>query len=133
VLEGIKNYFNNYTEVSPDTTRLTLGTSYSKVNGVTLLAASKKLLDINQGIAKPDDRDSLIFKDLYSIDDLLVAHFAAQAEPIVKKLSRRLTTKERVREVISSGTFGKPVKEFFTVGAMSSTPPQTNPLAILSD
>ena len=133
VLEGLKNYFNNYTEVDPNTTRITLGKSHSKVNGATLLAASKKLLDINKGTQKPDDRDSLIFKDLYGIDDLLVAHFASQAEPIVKKISRRLGTKERVREVISSGTFGKPVKEFFTVGAMSATPPQTNPLSILSD
>ena len=133
VLEGIKEYFNNYTEVDPNTTRITLGKSHSKVNGATLLAASQKLLAINKGEQKPDDRDSLIFKDLYGIDDLLVAHFAAQAEPIVKKLSRRLNTKDRVREVVSSGTFGKPVKEFFTVGAMSATPPQTNPLAILSD
>ena len=133
VIAGLKEYFNTYTEVNADTTKLTLGKPHSKVNGATLLDASIKLLKINKGEAEPDDRDSLIFKDLYGIDDLLVAQFKQKADTIGKKLTRRLATKERLREVISSGTFGKPIKEFFTVGSLSATPPQTNPVTILSD
>lgn len=133
VIEGIKKYFNSYTEVDGNTTKITLGKEYTRVNGETLLAASKKLLDISKGTKQPDDRDSLIFKQLYGVDDLLVSHFSAQADTITKKLERRLNTKDRVREVISSGTFGKPIKDFFTTGSMSATPPQTNPVTILSD
>lgn len=133
VIAGLQDYFNNYTEVNGDTTKVTLGKNYTKVNGPTLVAASLKLLNINKGTAEPDDRDSMIFKDLYGIDDLLVAQFKAQTEPIAKKLGRRLALKEKIREVISSGTFGKPIKEFFTVGSLSATPPQTNPVTILSD
>ena len=133
VTEGLKEYFNNYTEVDPSTTQLTLGQKYNRVDGKTLLAASIKLLKITRGEAKPDDRDSLIFKDLYGIDDLLVAQFKAQTEVVTKKLERRLRTKERVREIVSSGTFGKPIKEFFTVSSLAATPPQTNPVTILTD
>jgi len=133
IIEGIKSYFNEYTEVDPETTKLTLGESYSKVTGATLLAASAKLLNINRGKDKPDDRDSLVYKRLYGVDDLLVSHFINQTESIKRKTTRRLGLKEKVREILSSGTFGKPIKEFFTTGELSATPPQTNPLTILAD
>ncbi|MBC8409903.1 MAG: hypothetical protein H8E12_14445 [Rhodobacteraceae bacterium] len=133
VISGLQEYFNNYTKVSKDTTKLTLGKAYEQVSGPALLAASTKLLNINKGLDVPDERDSLVFKQLYGVDDLLVSHFINQNAVIQRKLKRRLAIKEKVREVVSTGTFGKPIKEFFTVGELSATPPQTNPLTILAD
>lgn len=133
IIVGLQGYFNDYTEVDPETTKLTLGESHSKVTGATLLAASKKLLNISKGKDKPDDRDSLIFKQFYGVDDLLVSHFINQNKTIKSKLTRRLGMKDMVREVISTGTFGKPIKDFFTMGDLTATPPQTNPLTILAD
>lgn len=61
---SLKEYFNN-TQVDPEMTKVTLGDSFDKINGDTLLSASKKLLNIHRGVDKPDDRDSLIFKKCF--------------------------------------------------------------------
>jgi len=131
VLSRLNEYFNEYTQVDPETTKFTLGESFNHVTAATLLSASKKLLAINKGTAKPDERDNLIFKKLYSVEDLLAAHFEKQMPVISRKLARSLSLKDQAGEIISSSTFGKPIKEFFTTGDLSATPPQTNPVTIV--
>jgi DNA-directed RNA polymerase subunit beta' len=133
VIEGLQKYFGSYAKVDPEVTEITLGERKEHVNGDLLLKSSVKLLDIEKGKAEPDDRDSLLFKQIYSVDDLLVAHFEKQNEVITKKLARNIDLKDKVREIISSTTFGKPVKGFFTDSDLSATPPQTNPVTILGD
>ena len=131
VLDKLSEYCNEYTQVDPETTKFTLGESFKHVTAATLLSASKKLLAINKGTAEPDERDNLIFKKLYSVEDLLGAHFEKQMPVITRKLARSLSLKDQAGEIISSSTFGKPVKEFFTTGDLSATPPQTNPVTIV--
>lgn len=133
VIKGLQEYFLNYTTIDKETTAITLGKSFEKVDGSTLLAASKKLLKINRNEDTPDERDSLIFKRVFSVDDSLVAYFDKQTPLIKKKLERSLGLKDQVREIISAATFGEPVKRFFTVGDLSSTPPQTNPVTIAAE
>lgn len=129
---GLVDYFNR-TELDPDTTKITLGDSFSNVSGGAMLAASVRLLKINKGESEPDDRDSLIFKKIYSPDDLVSIYFDKQAPMLKKKLERTLGLKEKVRETISGATFGGPVKRFFTVGDLASTPPQTNPATMIAE
>jgi DNA-directed RNA polymerase subunit beta' len=133
VIEGLQKYFGSYAKVDPEVIEITLGEKKEHVNGDLLLKSSVKLLDIEKGKKEPDDRDSLLFKQIYSVDDLLVAHFEKQNEVITKKLVRNISLKDKVREIISSTTFGKPVKSFFTDSDLSATPPQTNPVTILGD
>lgn len=131
VITGLREYFNNYTKVDPSTTKLTLGKSFSSINADALLSSSKKLLNVHRGDDTPDDRDSLIFKRLYSVEDLLLSHFEKQKPIITTKLARTVGLKNKVEEIIGSSTFGKPIKHFFTAGDLSATPPQTNPVTIV--
>ena len=131
-VSGIQYYFSS-TELSPDTTKITLGSAYDKVTPEVLLKASEKLLNISKGKKKPDERDSLLFKDLLGVDDLLVQHFKKQQPLLKSKLSRSLLLKDNVRDIVSAATFTKPIKTFFTTGDLTSTPEQTNPLKIVSD
>lgn len=133
VIQGLRKYFGSYAKVDPEVAEITLGEKKANVDADMLLLSSKKLLDIEKGKKQPDDRDSLLFKQLYSVDDLLVAHFEKQNEVITKKLARNIDLKEKIRESISSTTFGKPIKSFFTDSDLSATPPQTNPVTILGD
>ena len=132
VREGIKSYFDK-TEVDPEVTNITLGDSFNKVDIGSLLAASKKLLAINKGEDVPDNRDSLIFKKMFSVDDLLLEHFERNKEIISKKIQRNMDLRDNVKEIVSPTTFSKSIKDFFTVGDLSSTPPQTNPVTITTD
>ena len=129
--EGLRKYFTEYTKVDPETTKMTLGESFENVTGEALLSTSKKLLAINKGNDVPDERDSLIFKRLYAIDDLLVSHLDKQKTMIERKLARTMNLKNNVGDILGSSTFGKPIKAFFTSGDLSATPPQTNPVTIV--
>lgn len=136
VIKGLTQYFSESsgaTELDKDTTKITLGDSFDAVTGKTLLAASKKLLNINNGKDVPDDRDSLIFKKIYSIDDLLLNYFDKQAPIIKSKLARTLERKDKVRDIITAASFSEPIKKFFTIGDLSSTPAQTNPVTIAAE
>ncbi len=133
VTKGLKDYFNNNTELNSEITKITLGEALDKVNDRTLLKASKKLLEINKGNEKPDDRDSLIFKKMLSVDDLLIEHFDKTKASVEAKVKRNLELRDNIREILPSNTFTKPIKDFFTVGDLTSTPPQTNPVTIATD
>lgn len=130
--KGLIDYFNNKTEVDSAVTKMTLGAEFNRANADALLATSKKLLDINRGNDEPDDRDSLLFKRIYSVEDLVDSYFEKQAPVIQNKMKRSLGLKDKIREIVSPATFGEPVKRFFTVGDLSSTPAQTNPVEIVN-
>ena len=77
VIPALEEYFST-TKVDPNTTKLTLGQSFDKVTVPLLLTASTKLLNIRKGQDKPDERDSLVYKDLLGVEDLLLQHFKKQ-------------------------------------------------------
>ncbi len=128
---GLQKYLDT-TKVSPDTTKITLGKSYKKVGPDTLLATSKKLLEVMRGNQEPDERESLIFKELYGVENLATQYFDKSKESIVGKIRYRMDKKDKVREILSSTTYSKPIKTFFTQGDLSSTSEQTNPAQILA-
>lgn len=130
---GIIKYFTDGTEMDGDVNKLTLGEAFTKVNAESLLATSSKLLDINKGEEIPDERDSLIFKDFYTIDDLVTSYFNKNKKVLKSKIERGLGLRERIKDVITPAVFSDPIKKFFTVGDLASTLPQTNPVTILAE
>lgn len=125
-------YFKN-TGVSPDTTEITLGERFETVDGKTLLSTSSKLLKVMRGDEPADERDSMIFKELYTVDDLLDQFFLKRGKELKRGLSYRLDAKDRVRDVLGSKTYGAPIKDFFTKSDLVSPPPQTNPVNIVDE
>lgn len=111
--------------------KITLGKGHTQVTPDALMDASKRLLNINKGEEEQDERDSLIFKDIYGTDDLLNEYFKAHTPTIQKKMQNALRNRDQVREVIPSNLFTKSVRNFFTTSDLSSTPPQTNPVTML--
>ena len=131
-LEGIKTYLDQ-TQVDPETTRLTLGESFDRVNERTLLATSKKLLKVHRGEEPEDERDSLLFKNLHAVDDLLINFFEKKAPSTIRSLRSRTDNKDSIREIISPDTYSAPIKSFFTSGELSNAAPQTNLVEMLSE
>ena len=133
VRTGILSYFDTSTALDKEVVSMTLGKSFEKVSGETLVSASTKLLNILKGKDKPDERDSLLFKELLGVDDLLEQHFKKQQPLLRSKIARSMGLQDDVRNIISASTFTKPVKNFFTTGDLTSTPEQTNPVKIVAD
>jgi len=129
---GLEEYLNQ-TKVSAETTEITLGKPFEKVSAETLLETSKKLLRVMRGEEPPDERDSLLFKKLFPLDELMKSYMEAHEPRIASNLKFRIESKDKINEIVSSETYTNPLFEFFHKSELTSSPPQTNPLEMLSE
>lgn len=123
------------TKLLPDTTKAALGKSFTQVNGEALLLASKRALGVARGEHAPEDRDSLIFKELRGVDDFLHGKLTHPntLKTVKQKALNNLDRQAKVRDILHGEMFGKPVREVFNSSSLSMNPDQINPLSIMSD
>ena len=121
------------TELRPEATKLTLGKEFSQVDGEALLTGSHRILKVSRQEEKPDDRDSLQFKDLYSAEDLIAdrlmkgkARWDAR-----RKIVNNLDKQDKVAKIVNPDIFGRPVRSFFTQSNLSDRPDQMNPMSYI--
>lgn len=132
-IDDLKGYFDK-TEISPETTKLTLGKEFNHVDGPMLLAASKKLLDVHMGKQEPEDRDALEFKELHSIEDFIKERLEKNKRSLGSRIERVIDNpkRETISSIVNPASFNSVIESFFTQDDKSSTPEQTNPLEMLS-
>lgn len=123
------------TQQNPDVNKITLGAPHTNTNGDAILAASKKLLGISRGTEKSDPRDSLMFKELHSLEDFVGERIQKGSREITRKIKNTLDRKGRsVREVVGPDVFNRTVRSLFTgPSGLSNTPEQLNPLEMISN
>lgn len=128
----IHDYFNN-TEMDSEVNLRTLGGPFNKANTHALLTASKKLIDVHKGTAVGDDRDSLEFKTIHSVDDFFNERLSVDAKRTIgRKLQNKLNQgKKEVAQIVPSSTFTKSLNTFITSSALASIPMQINPVEII--
>jgi len=103
------------------------------ISPTTLLASSAKLLEINRGHSEQDERDSLEFKSIHSVDDFIKNRFVQNANKIKGKIKTNLDIRENVKQIVSSGLLSDPVHSFFVESSLSNTTEQTNHLNMLGE
>lgn len=133
-VEAIREAFSN-AGLLPETTQATLGKAFTSVTGDALLRGSGRILQVARGEIPPDDRDSLIFKSLHSVDDFLHDKLTKSQtqRSIQQKITNNIDRQVKVRDVVSGDFFHKPVHEFFSKASISRNPEQTNPLEMMSN
>ena len=119
------------TKISPETTAITLGKAFGTISGDTLLQSAKKLLSINKGDAKVDNRDSLRFKELWTIDNHIPERIKNSQKRIKFKMNNNVDRRDDIRGIVTSDIFNVPVKTFFTSTSLSQQSSQTNPVDML--
>lgn len=131
--EAVAAIRTKYAETSlrEDTTAITLGKPYSKVSEELLLATATKLININRGTAEVDPRDSLQFKELWTVDDHIPERIANSKARVLSKLRNNIDRKQSIRDVIPADTFNVPVKAFFTSTSLAQQTTQVNPVDML--
>jgi DNA-directed RNA polymerase subunit beta' len=119
----------------PETTKATLGKPITSVTGEALLLASKRILEVARGDIPQDNRDSLIFKQLHSLDDFLHEKLVKpQTKAAIRqKVSNNIDRQVKVRDIIAGEFFAKPIHEYFSKSQTARTPEQVNPLEMLSN
>jgi len=125
----------NETALLEETTKITMGKPYNKVNGEALLHASKNTLEVENGSREPDNIHSLAFKKLRDVEDYIQDKYKMPklVRSLQSKIRNNLDRKSKVVEIISSDLFNKPLKQVFTGSSLSQRAEQVNPLEMLSN
>lgn len=119
------------TDLRPEATSITLGKAFDHVNGDALTRATKKMLAVQNG-AEPDDRDSLVFKDLRSVGDFAHDKIMAASSSIRAKMQRKINTAENPRDALRFEVFDKPIRETFHKNSAAQVAKQVNPVEMVS-
>jgi DNA-directed RNA polymerase subunit beta len=120
------------TKLLADTTEVTVGKRFDSVTPGALVAASKKLLAVNRGEAKVDNREGLHFKELWNVEDFLPERIKNSSLQIKRKIGNNIDRRTKVKQVITADVFNVPIKAFFTRGsAVAQRNSQINPLNIV--
>lgn len=132
LVRHVTSFFDN-TAIRPDTTAITMGKPFNKVTGEALKIGADKVLGVSRGTHKPDDRDSLTFKEVVSIEDFLPDRIS-RTRGIKARLRQSVDHKEKVSDIVPPDLFNKPIHEFFTNGksGVAERSDQTNPIQMLS-
>lgn len=136
--QGYARYIHDFfdkTVLRPDTTKITLGKEATKVDGDVLRIAANKILGVSRRTHSPDDRDSLAFKEIVSVEDFLPEKIERAGRVIKGKLRNTIDLKDKnsVNEVLSTDLFARPIREFFTKGgSLTERSDQTNPIQMIS-
>jgi DNA-directed RNA polymerase subunit beta' len=121
------------TKLDGETTKITLGKSYNEVGKGPLLDASKKIIDIHKGTAESDDRESLIFKSFYDIEDHIREKMVKNSGRIINNIKHKLKKNRAINKALSSQTFDPFVVGTVTTSQLSNPPSQTNPMSIIGE
>lgn len=124
--------FMTEAKMDPDVAQLTLGQRQDTVTGDTIAAASSKLLGISRGTAKPDDRDSLMFKTFHSVEDFAEETIRSKSGEILRRVGNNIDRRKKIRDVMSPDIFNRPMTSLFTGPGHATRPDQTNPLEMIS-
>lgn len=119
-------------ELRPDATEYTLGKPIDRVTGEALHLATSKMLKVQSGTAQPDDRDSIIFKDLRSAADFARDKLEAARRGVQIKAGRKLNTTANIRDIVSFDMFNEPVRQSFTKNSAVRAATQINPIEMVS-
>lgn len=107
------------------------GETYTPIGVRGLLAASEKLLHVNQGLVPPDNRDSLEFKRIHTPDRLLAERIKLDTTKARRKLVSIAARRRNLKAAIPL-MFDDEVQGLIVGNPLSSPLEEINPLQIVS-
>ncbi len=131
----VHHYFNQ-TALLPETTKITMGKPFTKVDGEVLRLASNKILGVSRQTHEPDDRDSLAFKDVVSVEDFIPEKLLNRqaARNIKARLRQTVDHKKTITEIVTPELFRRPINDLFSTGdaKVIERSEQTNPIQMMA-
>lgn len=105
----------------------TLGIEENHVSPAVLLAASKKLMDINKGTSEPDDRDNLRYSHFAGIEDMIKEHIEKDAGRHQRKAAFKMQQKKNL-SWLHSNFFDPQIRSVVVGNPLSQNMEGINPL-----
>jgi DNA-directed RNA polymerase beta subunit len=121
--------------LSPETTKVTLGKSFTGVNKEVLLSTIRNLVQVHTRERNEDNRDSLQFKRVQNLPDFLATRFSKDHDSVRRVKNKISFGMERIDQNAPKISQAIPVKPFNKVyssyiqqSPLIATPQETNPL-----
>lgn len=126
----LKDYLENL-ETSPDVNQRTIGTQSKHVDSKYLLNSSKKLINVLRKEEEPDNRDDLIYKDVFSVNDIFddLLDRMGKTHKLDWRPRRKMQSMDSIDKIVNRNDVNKSIKQIFTTSDLSRYADQTNPLA----
>ena len=93
----------------------------------TILASSEKILAVNRGLVDPDERDSLRFRKIYTMDKLLKERIAMDADKVLRNTMRRISRSGNLKGV-GVGHFNNYAEKLIVGNPLSLALEEINPM-----
>ena len=124
-LEGAK--------LDPRVTQITLGKPLADLGKATIKAVLKKTIAGSRGEAEFDERDSLAFKNIHSVQDFVHDRIAGKMaiNSMRFDLKNLLYKDKPITEVVNSALLDSKVHPLFTSSSISEFAPRDNPLQMI--
>jgi DNA-directed RNA polymerase beta subunit len=121
------------TVLDPSVTKRTLGHDFDHVNPQALVRASQKILDVHREGRDTDDRDSLAFQSLHSVDDFLKERIQLEGRSLARKVKLKAGggAKPEIDKVLPASPFTRSLRSFVTSSSLAAIPAQINPIEII--
>jgi len=119
------------TRLLGETTKKTLGKSYTSVTPDLLKKTSKTLIELTRGERKADDKNALEFQTMHSAGDLMTGQIKRGLWKIQRKIRSNIDRKSTVRAIVPTDTFDSTINSFFS-SSLVTQGDQTNPLEMIS-
>jgi DNA-directed RNA polymerase subunit beta len=122
-------------QLSPQTTKATLGKALTGVNHEAVLLSLRNLVNVHAGRRPEDNRDSLQFKRVQNLPDFLVTRFEKEHQ-VVRNIKGRMAreidrvdkTNPKIRSVLGTKPFNRFMTGYIMDSNLVATPSETNPL-----
>lgn len=121
------------TMLDPSVTERTLGQGFKHVNPQALVRASQKILDVHREGRDTDDRDSLAFQSLHSVDDFLKERIQLEGRSLARKVKVKASSgaKPEIGKILPTSPFTRSLRSFVTNSSLAAIPAQINPIEII--
>lgn len=116
-------------EIDPEISLRTLGNPWSNLGPEPLVAISRKLLAINRGEEKEDDRDDKANQTFHSVDDFMKERILKDAGQVGRTLAHRIRYQGSLKP-FRPGLFSSQLESLIQGNSLSQTVPGINPVEI---
>ena len=144
--DGVAKELNDYLqgslsfgEFGAEIVKHNIGVDSSIVNRNVLYEAVKKTAKVAAGSERPDDSQSLVFKQIIGDNDFLYEKLTKEIDYMISNAEKTLTkinyrknakvTEAKLHDIGGVGNLGHATKRFLKTDAMSDTVDQVNPIA----
>lgn len=116
--------------LDPEVTKRTLGQPFDRVGIDSILAATKRVLQVHRREAEPDDRDALAYQNLMGPEDLF-AERLRHAHKALRPLLWKISMKGNLTP-LGAGVLDRHVKAAITTSGLGQPLEEVNPADLLS-